>query len=135
MGNEHLLRSAQQRSEQARLRARAAIEELVEQGNRVNFAAVAKRAGVSRDFLYRQEELNSVISNLRDKGGTRQSETYESTEGTVVKVLSMRLRALKKQHVEETDQLRKELADAQGQIVELLSQLSERNASKMPGER
>jgi len=54
------------RHEAALAAARHAIEQLRREGKAVTYAAVAHTAGVSRPWLYRQDQIRSLISQLRD---------------------------------------------------------------------
>ena len=66
----HLLRAAAQRHHQAITRARAAIDALDRSAQAVSFSAVANAAGVSRGWLYRQDELRDTIVRLRNRAST-----------------------------------------------------------------
>jgi hypothetical protein len=46
-------------------RARAAIEELDRNGQPVTFCAVARAAGISRGWLYRESDIHNTIVGLR----------------------------------------------------------------------
>ncbi len=60
------LAAAAQRKRQAALaRAAHALRDLDERGAAVSFQAVARRAGVSRQWLYEQPELRAEIERLR----------------------------------------------------------------------
>jgi Zn-dependent peptidase ImmA (M78 family) len=50
------------RHQAALLAARHAIQELQRQGQAVNFSTVAQSAGVSRGWLYRQDQIRGLIS-------------------------------------------------------------------------
>ena len=54
------------RHEAALAAARNAIEQLRREGRAVSYAAVAHAAGVSRPWLYRQDQIRDLISQLRD---------------------------------------------------------------------
>jgi hypothetical protein len=54
------------RHEAALAAARHAIEQLRREGRAVTYAAVAHAAGVSRPWLYRQDKIRDLISQLRD---------------------------------------------------------------------
>src|ERR1039457_3031306 len=54
------------RHEAALAAARHAIDHLRREGRPVNYAAVAHAAGVSRTWLYRQDQIRDLISQLRD---------------------------------------------------------------------
>jgi septal ring factor EnvC (AmiA/AmiB activator) len=66
--NSPSLAQANARRHQAALAAaHHAIEQLRREGKPVNYAAVAHAAGVSRTWLYRQEQIRNLISQLRDR--------------------------------------------------------------------
>ncbi len=62
----HLAEHARQRSADARRRVRDAIRELDHAGEAITFAAVAKKASVSRAWLYRASELRTEIERVRE---------------------------------------------------------------------
>ncbi len=47
--------------------ARHAIDQLRREGRAVSYAAVAHAAGVSRTWLYRQDQIRDLIGQLRDQ--------------------------------------------------------------------
>jgi hypothetical protein len=61
----HLVTAAQQRAEQTRQRAVAALRRLEAAGKPITFDSVAREAGVSRSWLYAQTDLRSEIERLR----------------------------------------------------------------------
>ena len=64
--NSSFLAQANARRHQAALSAaRHAIEQLQRQGKPVNFSAIAQSAGVSRGWLYRQDQIRDTIGRLR----------------------------------------------------------------------
>jgi hypothetical protein len=64
--NSAYLAQANARRHQAALSAaRHAIEQLQRQGKPVNFSAIAQTAGVSRGWLYRQDQIRDIIGRLR----------------------------------------------------------------------
>ena len=64
--NSAFLAQANARRHQAALAAaRHAIEQLRREGRAVNYAAVAHAAGVSRTWLYRQDQIRDLIGQLR----------------------------------------------------------------------
>jgi hypothetical protein len=64
--NSSFLAEANARRHQAALSAaRHAIEQLQRQGRTVSFSAVAESAGVSRGWLYRQDQIRDLISRQR----------------------------------------------------------------------
>ncbi len=65
--NSAFLAQANARSHQAALSAaRHAIEQLQRQGQAVNFSTVAQSAGVSRGWLYRQDQIRDLISRQQE---------------------------------------------------------------------
>ena len=66
--NSAFLAQANARRHQAALAAaRHATEQLRREGKAVSYAAVAHAAGVSRAWLYRQDQIRDLISQLRDQ--------------------------------------------------------------------
>lgn len=61
----HLAIAAQQRAAHTRRRAVTAIRRLAESDEAVTFEAVAKAAGVSRSWLYTQDDLRADVDRLR----------------------------------------------------------------------
>ena len=61
----YLAQANDRRHQAALLAARQAIQELQRQGQPVNFSTVAQSAGVSRGWLYRQDQIRDLISQLR----------------------------------------------------------------------
>jgi Family of unknown function (DUF6262) len=60
-----LATAARRKREHAQTRARDALRELDQQGAAVSFQAVARRAAVSRQWLYTQPDLRKEIEQLR----------------------------------------------------------------------
>jgi Family of unknown function (DUF6262) len=54
------------RHEAALAAAHHAIDQMRREGKPVNYAAVSHAAGVSRTWLYRQDQIRDLISQLRD---------------------------------------------------------------------
>ena len=64
--NSASLAQANARRHQAALAAaRHAIEQLQREGKAINYTTVARTAGVSRPWLYRQDQIRDLISQLR----------------------------------------------------------------------
>lgn len=62
---EGLKKSNKERTENARMKAMEAILTLKSQREQVNFSTVAKQSGVSRHFLYSDEETRKAIEEQR----------------------------------------------------------------------
>jgi transposase-like protein len=64
--NSAYLAQANARRHQAALAAaRHAIEQSQREGTAINYTAIARTAGVSRTWLYRQDQIRDLISQLR----------------------------------------------------------------------
>jgi hypothetical protein len=61
-----IIAAARRRHELTRSKAIQALRELDRTGARVTFAAIADTAGVSRSWLYAQDDLRQEITRLRD---------------------------------------------------------------------
>jgi Family of unknown function (DUF6262) len=61
----HLVAAAQRRAVETRERAVAALRRLERTGQPVSFEVVAREAGVSRSWLYGQQDLREAIQQLR----------------------------------------------------------------------
>lgn len=128
---EHLAAAARQRHATTRARAEAALLALSGTGEQITFAAVARHAKVSTDFLYNQPDLRTKISDLRAQRPHRRSapEQPATTEplsaSAAVRALSSQLKNLKRRHAEEIGELRKALAVAQGENLALRRRLND----------
>jgi hypothetical protein len=111
--------AAERRHDHAVARARAAIRDLDRHGDRISFQSVARRAGVSRQFLYSVPELRGEIERLRSAGlsagpvglpaAQRSSELSLKARNQTLLDENRRLR-------EEIAGLRDELAGASGEL-------------------
>jgi|SRR5215470_10893727 len=63
----HVVQAAQRRAEQTRQRAVTALRRMDATGQRVTFDAVSRAAGVSRSWLYAQDDLRAEIERLRQR--------------------------------------------------------------------
>ena len=119
-----LQESAERRRERAVERARRAIRRLDKTGEPVSFQAVAREAGVSRQFLYGQGQLRGEVERLRAAHleaaeaippAQRASETSLKARNRMLLDENRRLRA-------ELAGLREELAGAWGELRALQRQ-------------
>ncbi|MYV29121.1 transposase [Rhodococcus sp. DSM 6344] len=131
---EHLTAAARARHTETRARADAALLALSNAGEPVTFAAVARRAKVSTDFLYNQPDLRTKINDLRTRRPHRRTTPEQMTEpghqsaSSVVRVLSSQLKELRRRHAIEVGELRKALEVAQGENLVLRRRLRQRNS-------
>ena len=63
----HLIAAARQRAERTRQQALTALRALDAKGVPITFEAVAREAGVSRSWLYTQDDLRAEIGRLRER--------------------------------------------------------------------
>ncbi len=113
-----LLGRATSKAADAHRRAEHAIEELVVQQHPVNFSAVAKRAGLSKTYLYNDADLRKRIEGLRDQRRIRtaqQRQVRVQTDASLKVVIAAKDRQLAFLRT-RVHQLERELAVARGQI-------------------
>ena len=118
MAADPLAAAAERRHQDAHVRAVDALTALDAEGARVSFQAVARRAGVSRQWLYTQSELRARIEQLRAQpnasvpavpDGERARERSLRQRNETLLADNRRLRA-------ENQTLRDELAVLYGQL-------------------
>ncbi|GAA0437551.1 transposase [Acrocarpospora corrugata] len=131
----HLLAAAQRRTEQTRARALAALRGMDATGKPVNFDTVSREAGVSRSWLYAQNDLRAEIQRLRERSpqpaGSSPPDRQRASEVSLLRRLeaaTTRIRALE----DENRQLRDAMARALGEVRahEILGQPSTRDTPK-----
>jgi len=114
---------AQQKAEAARLRVDQAITALVQERQVINFNTVAKRAGVTKSYLYAHTPLRQRIEALRQQqnGVTlpqRRTEAAakrtDATKDILLAAKEHRIRELE----EQNRQLREQLKVAYGKLYE-----------------
>lgn len=124
---DHLVRAAKARHAETLKRATTALLEMAKTGDPVTFAAVARRAGVSTDFLYNTPSLRTRITNLREQpstASTAPSPIDTATSTTAIRALSAQLKQQRRQHRGELQALQKALAAAHGENLLLRRRLS-----------
>ena len=114
----HLVAAARMRAEQTRSRALRALRRLDDTSRPVTFEAVAREAGVSRSWLYSQQDIRVEIQALR----TRQQpsspaplapQRQRATEASLLRRLEAATERMR-QLEEDNRQLREALAEALG---------------------
>jgi Family of unknown function (DUF6262) len=63
----HIIAAARRRAERTRERAIAELRRMDATGQRITFDAVSRAAGVSRSWLYAQQDLRAEIQQLRKR--------------------------------------------------------------------
>jgi hypothetical protein len=128
---DNLRQAAARKSAAAQTRAEQGLREMIRRNEPITFRGLAQTAGVSLDFLYRRAPIRQRVEHLRaqQQNSPRPATTtvYEDTSSSVVRTLTAQLTALKKQHRDESHQLRQALETAQGEILELRRRLGPRN--------
>jgi Family of unknown function (DUF6262) len=112
-----VLASAAKRRD-ARARVTRALHAMQRAGEPISFLAVARRAGVSRTYLYDEPELRAQIGQLRGDGPPRAG-GVPSPERASERSLLARNRAL----LEENQRLREEIGALKGQLAVVYAQM------------
>lgn len=114
----HVIDSARRRAELTRERAVAALRRLDAAGQPVGFDAVAREAGVSRSWLYTQEDLRAEIDRLRARGHPSPAATVparqRASEASLLRRLEVateRIRRLETENRELREQLSRSLGN------------------------
>jgi hypothetical protein len=110
--------AAQRRHELTRAKAIHALRELERAGTPVSYSAVAHAAGISRSWLYTQQDLRAEITRLREATAERPKtppipaiqRASEASLRRRLELAQQRIRQLSK----DNDQLRRQLAHALG---------------------
>jgi len=126
--SEHLTRAARARHDDTMKRAGAALLEMAKAGEPITFAAVARRAGVSTDFLYGTPTLRSRITELRHQPFARspsQPPVDTAASTTAIRALSAQLKQQRRRHREEIQEVQRALAAAHGENLELRRRLAQ----------
>ena len=117
----HLAAAARERAEQTRAKALLALRDLEDAGHLVTFEAVARKAGVSRSWLYSQPEIRAKIDEPRVRRRSPTARLTPQRQRATDDSLLRRLEATAKrmrQFEEDNRQLRRALAEALGAALE-----------------
>ena len=127
--SEHLTRAAKARHNDVISRATAALQQMARAGESITFVAVARRAGVSTDFLYNTPTLRSKITELR---GGHSAPTAppppkpdDASSTSAIRALSTQLKNQRRRHREQLEALQNALAATHGENLELRRRLSQ----------
>ncbi|MBO3678730.1 DUF6262 family protein [Streptomyces sp. NEAU-YJ-81] len=116
--SQHIVDAARRRSEYTRAKAVQALRSLDAEGEPVTFETVAKRARVSRSWLYAQPDLRAEIERLRAAHRRDPASPIPARQRTSDGSLLRRLEAANtriRRLTEENQQLRQQLAHALGE--------------------
>ena len=135
--NSHpVIAAARRRAERTRLRAIAALRRMDATGQRITFDAVSRAAGVSRSWLYAQDDLRAEIQQLRQRHpATPPPQVPPQRQRASDTSLLRRLEAATariRQLEADNQQLRDALARALGErrALEVLGQMTGRDTPK-----
>lgn len=119
-----LAKATAERAATKRRAAERALKDLVKAGQPVTVIAVARKAGVSANYLYQHRDLYEKIAQLRDttRGVPRPVDPSEGS-GRIESALRVHIRQLEAQNQQTVAELRQELADAQQQIQHLTAEI------------
>ena len=109
---QRLREAAQARHDTTLRRAEDTLRQLAKKGGPITFRRVAEEAGVSRAWLYRQDELRRQIDQLRNTTTSRAS-SLPAAERATVDSLRQQLRAYRSEIARlrlENQALREQLA-------------------------
>ena len=108
-----LAEAAERRSERAAERARQAIRRLERAGNPISFQAVAREAGVSRQFLYTVGQLRGEIERLR----SAHLERHDAPLPVAQRASEASLKARNQMLLDENRRLRDELGGLREEVA------------------
>lgn len=111
----HLAAAAAHRSEQALHRARTALSELTAAGGQITVAALARRAQVSRSFIYTQPALLEAVTRPQPPGPITPPTEQRATEQALLQRLSL-AHVRNQLLTAEVDQLRAQIAALYGKL-------------------
>jgi hypothetical protein len=114
----HIIEAARRRSEYTRAKAIQALRILDDSGQPVTFGALATRAGVSRSWLYAQEDLRAEVERLRAAGRRAPTSPVPARQRSSDASLLRRLEATNdrvRRLTEDNKNLREQLALALGE--------------------
>jgi AraC-like DNA-binding protein len=112
----HLIVAARQRAERTRQQALTALRRLDATGAPITFEAVAREAGVSRSWLYTQDDLRTEIGRLRERRPSPTPRTPDRQRASTASLLNrLEVATERIQQLERANrQLREALAQALG---------------------
>ena len=130
--SEQLREAAARRRLEAEARVTRALRAMSRNGEAVTFVAVARRAAVSTDFLYRHPTLRAQVVDLRRATSGRPSPNPPAPvpvgpdTSSAVRSLAAQLKELRARHHDEVARLQKAVAAAHGESLQLRRHLDAR---------
>jgi hypothetical protein len=129
---EALRQAAQAKRQAAVTRADTAIRKLIKNQQEINFRSVARAAGVSLDFLYRNDDLRKRIEKLRaqqDRRPVPEPGAADADGSDIVHILTGRLRQERDERRTAVSQLEEQLAAGHGELLRLRRLLQQHGIS------
>jgi len=126
--SEHLARAAKARHDDVMNCATRALQQMATAGEAITFVAVARRAGISTDFLYNTPTLRSKIIELRSTRPAATStspKTSDASSTSAIRALSTRMKEERRRYREEIEALQNALSSAHGENLSLRRQLGQ----------
>ena len=114
----NLEESWNRRKEESRKKAQSAIKVLEEEGKAVNFNSVHVRSGISKSFLYEDEEIRNLIGKHRMQKFEREivwHKKYDKTSDSKDVIIEAKDKRIKKLE-EENVKLKQEIKVLRGLI-------------------
>jgi hypothetical protein len=121
---DRLTAAARRRTRQAEQHAEKTIRRMLRDRDAITFRGIHRRAGLSLDFLYTNPTIRARIHAAKHAQNSRGAAqpapvSADSSEGTLVRVLTAQLQAAKRKHCHDSDELRRQMAAATGEILAL----------------
>ena len=134
---DNLRQAAARKSMLSHSRAEQALREMIRDQRPVTFRGLARAAGVSLDFLYSHPDLRRRVEQLRTQQSRPTGQPAPASPvdepSNVVRVLTVKISELKRQHREEITALRQALQAAHGENLHLRRQLGHRHDHQPAG--
>lgn len=129
---DRLTAAARLRTAHAEQHAEKTIRRMLRDGQHVTFRGVHRHSGLSLDFLYTNLRVRSRIETVRDtqpRPATAPADAAgaDTSDGTVIRVLTNQLQEARRRYRDDTDELRRQLAVATGEILVLRERVRPRD--------
>ena len=120
----HIIAAARRRSDDARRRATAALRRMDASGQPLSFSTIAAAAGVSRSWLYAQDDLREQIGRLRTRQQAPSSppvpDRQRATPASLLRRLeaaTVRIRVLESENRQLRDALERTLGEQRAAAI------------------
>lgn len=119
-----LAKATADRAAAKRNAAERALKDLITARQQITVTAVARKAGVSPNYLYQHRDLYEKIARHRqDTRGVPLPVQEPDGAGRIESALRVHIRQLEARQEQAVDELRQELADAQQRIQHLTAEI------------